>query len=129
MFESGRAQGRWPFTRRDCSGSGERHQLGESDPAAEAARVRTAAALMTDLAGIWSRAGEDDDADRGGEARAALVGSIYPSGVTFSDGAIRTTSPSRLIWLLGGKKAENRAAPGISAEGRPLGYAREDSNL
>ena len=97
------------------------------DPAEDAARVRDAVRVMTDLRGIWERAGADGE--RGAEAQAALAGSIYPDGAVFDGGAFRTAVPSVLIGLLGGETAENGTAGPPEGAGRPAGYAREDSNL
>ena len=97
------------------------------DVSAEAERVRVATELMTDLRGIWERAAEAGD--EGADAQAALAGSIYPDGAVFSEGAFRTAVPSPLIHLLGGKRAENGTTDPLAEAGRPVGYAREDSNL
>ena len=48
--------------------------------------------LFEDLPGIWTRASA--------EARDALVGSMWPAGVVFSDGSFRTTPRSKIIAAL-----------------------------
>ena len=111
---------------------GELNEIGRPAADAESERVQKAVELMTDLRGIWERAGEDqgpEGAPRGTDAQAALAGSIYPDGAVFDGAAFRTAVPSPVLWLLGGKRADNETAGPLVEAGRPVGYAREDSNL
>lgn len=100
---------------------GKLEALRAEDPAAFAEHERFGYDVLSDLYGIWDRG----DA----EAKAALVGSIWPAGVVFDGDGFGTTPESELIALLGGGRAENRTAPAIFDEGRPVRYARQDSNL
>jgi site-specific DNA recombinase len=95
--------------------------LRQEDPAAFAEHQAFGYDVVSDLTGIWTRG----DA----EAKAALVGSIWPAGVVFDGDGFGTTPESELIALLAGREAENETAPASDDRGRPVRYAREDSNL
>ena len=94
--------------------------------AATVEHVRSGLHVCSRLHAAWERAGRSEE---GAEARAGLVGSVWPSGVVFDGEGFGTTPPSPVIQLLEGVGATTNDGPPSESEGRPVGYAREDSNL
>ena len=62
------------------------------------------------------------------EARDALAGSMWPSGLVFDGARYRTAVGDDLIGLLVGVRAENEDGDPCEKGRRPVGYARVDSN-
>ena len=77
--------------------------------------------LASDFGGLWERG----DA----EARRVLAGSVWPSGATLDEEGVAFRGASPLIDLFDVLRAENDGRPPRNGSGRPVRYAREDSNL
>lgn len=91
------------------------------EPADYAASLNFALTLLSDLNGVWERGD--------GEARRVLAGSIFPEGLVFDGEGFGTSPESEIIALLGGNTAASKTNGRPVTSSRPLGYAREDSNL
>ena len=92
----------------------------EADTEGSAA-LAFALTLASDFGGLWARG----DA----EARRVLAGSVWPSGATFDQEGVAFRGDSPLIDLFDVLRAENDGRPPRDGDGRPVRYAREDSNL
>jgi site-specific DNA recombinase len=96
----------------DAEGQAESH---------EAPALAYAAAVLEDLPGVWRRATP--------EARAAVLGSIWPSGICIVQQRVRTLGDDCLIGLLGGIGAEKMIGTAPDREAIPIRLPGKDSNL
>ena len=90
-------------------------------PSSEPDHLRYAVDVLERLPAVWSAATP--------EARDALTGSMWPSGVVFDGGSYRTASGDDLIGLLMGVRGENRDGRATVAGDRPIQRPGQDSNL
>ena len=91
----------------------------ETDDAG-AADLQYAVGVLERLPDVW--------AGTTPEARDALAGSIWPSGLVFDGAGYRTTSGDDLIGLLVGVRVENGDGGPCEESRRPVRCARVDSN-
>ena len=80
--------------------------------AAEAVALRFAVDVLERLPDVWARSPV--------EARDALAGSIWPSGLTFDGSGFRTPAGGDLIGLLCGVRGETTDARAMEVAGRPM---------